>query len=354
MAKKRIAVLFGGASADHAASLHTAYSVLSAMPKEIEPLAIGITRAGRWLFYPGSYENIKDGSWEQDSDCCSCVISPDMTNKGVIKIISDGESTIYRVDAVFPVLHGKYGEDGRVQGLCKLAGLPIIGNDFQAAALCNDRRIMNLILCDSGLDVINNVTLHRSEINDIHSAVKKITDKLAFPIYTAPTSCSASVGACRADNESELEEAIKASFSHHPYIIAESALSGREITCAVLEKKHNDEKVTVGELVKLSDETDKRSANIASTSELVVPAQLGDSELDSIRKTARAAFCALSCKCFARVDMVLGNDGKVYVRRVRSIPGLDRQSIFTRLVTDSGFTYEDMIRLLITSVVELD
>lgn len=106
MAKKRIAVLFGGASADHAASLHTAYSVLSSLPKEIEPLAIGITRAGRWLFYPGSYENIKDGSWEQDSDCCSCVISPDMTNKGVIKIISDGESTIHRIDAVFPVLHG--------------------------------------------------------------------------------------------------------------------------------------------------------------------------------------------------------------------------------------------------------
>ena len=105
MAKKRIAVLFGGASADHAASLHTAYSVLSSLPKEIEPLAIGITRAGRWLFYPGSYENIKDGSWEQDSDCCSCVISPDMTNKGVIKIISDGESTIHRIDAVFPVLH---------------------------------------------------------------------------------------------------------------------------------------------------------------------------------------------------------------------------------------------------------
>ena len=100
MAKKRIAVLFGGASADHAASLHTAYSVLSSLPKEIEPLAIGITRAGRWLFYPGSYENIKDGSWEQDSDCCSCVISPDMTNKGVIKIISDGESTIHRLSLI--------------------------------------------------------------------------------------------------------------------------------------------------------------------------------------------------------------------------------------------------------------
>lgn len=354
MAKKRIAVLFGGASADYTASLHTAYSVLSAMPKEIEPLAIGITRAGRWLFYPGSYENIRDGSWEQDSDCCSCIISPDMTNKGVIKIISDGESTIHKVDAVFPVLHGKYGEDGRVQGLCKLAGLPIIGNDFQAAALCNDRRIMNLILRDSGLDVIDNVTLHRSEINDIQTAVGKITEKLTFPIYTAPTSCSASVGACRADNESELEEAIKASFSHHPYIIAESAVNGREITCAVLEKMTDNEKIAVGELVKLNGEADARSANIASTSELIVPAELDEAESYSIRQTAQAAFRALSCKCFARIDMVLGNDGKVYIRRVRSIPGLDRQSIFTRLLTDSGFTYEDMLRLLISSVVELD
>ena len=354
MAKKRIAVLFGGASADHTASLHTAYSVLCAMPKEVEPLAIGITRAGRWLFYPGSYENIKDGSWEQDSDCCSCIISPDMTNKGVIKIISDGESTIYKIDAVFPVLHGKYGEDGRVQGLCKLAGLPIIGNNFEAAALCNDRRLMNLVLKDSALDVINNVILHRSEMNDIHSAVKKITDKLTFPIYTAPTSCSASIGACRADNESELEEAIKASFSHHPYIIAESAVKGRELTCAVLEEKHHDEKVSIGELVRINDEIDTQSANIASTSELIVPAELDDSVLNTVKQTARAAFAALSCKCFARVDMVFGDDGKVYIRRVRSIPGLDRQSIFTRLVTDNAFTYEKMLRLLIGTVADLD
>lgn len=354
MAKKRIAVLFGGASADHAASLHTAYSVLSSLPKEIEPLAIGITRAGRWLFYPGSYENIKDGSWEQDSDCCSCVISPDMTNKGVIKIISDGESTIHRIDAVFPVLHGKYGEDGRVQGLCKLAGLPVIGNDFAAAALCNDRRIMDLVLSDSNIKVIENVTLHRSEMNDMTAAIKKITGKLSFPIYTAPTSCSTSVGACRTENEKELEEAIKASFSHHPYIIAESAVKGRELTCAVLGAKHHDERVAIGELVRTDDSIDKLSEYIASTSELKVPAKLDGLTQNKIKQTARAAYDALSCKCFARVDMVLDNDGEVYVRRVRGIPGLDRQSIFTRLVTESAYSYEEMLRMLIGAVVDLD
>ena len=322
MAKKRIAVLFGGASADHAASLHTAYSVLSSLPKEIEPLAIGITRAGRWLFYPGSYENIKDGSWEQDSDCCSCVISPDMTNKGVIKIISDGESTIHRIDAVFPVLHGKYGEDGRVQGLCKLAGLPVIGNDFAAAALCNDRRIMDLVLSDSNIKVIENVTLHRSEMNDMTAAIKKITGKLSFPIYTAPTSCSTSVGACRAEN--------------------------------VLGAKHHDERVAIGELVRTDDSIDKLSEYIASTSELKVPAKLDGLTQNKIKQTARAAYDALSCKCFARVDMVLDNDGEVYVRRVRGIPGLDRQSIFTRLVTESAYSYEEMLRMLIGAVVDLD
>ena len=255
---------------------------------------------------------------------------------------------------MFPVLHGKYGEDGRVQGLCKLAGLPVIGNDFTAAALCNDRRIMDLVLSDSNIKVIENVTLHRSEMNDMTAAIKKITCKLSFPIYTAPTSCSTSVGACRAENEKELEEAIKASFSHHPYIIAESAVKGRELTCAVLGAKHHDERVAIGELVRTDDSIDKLSEYIASTSELKVPAKLDGLTQNKIKQTARAAYDALSCKCFARVDMVLDNDGEVYVRRVRGIPGLDRQSIFTRLVTESAYSYEEMLRMLIGAVVDLD
>ena len=213
---------------------------------------------------------------------------------------------------------------------------------------------MDLVLSDSGIKVIENVTLHRSEMNDMAKAISKITDRLSFPIYTAPTSCSTSVGACRAENEKELEEAVKTSFSHHPYIIAESAVKGRELTCAVLGAKHHDERVAIGELVRTDDNIDKLSGYIASTSELIVPAKLDGLTQNKIKQTARAAYDALSCKCFARVDMVLGVDGEVYVRRVRGIPGLDKESIFTRLVTESAYSYEEMLRLLIGAVVDLD
>ena len=352
MAKKRIAVLFGGASADYAASLRTAYSVLCGIPKDkYEALPIGITRAGRWLFYPGSYENIPSGEWEKDSDCCSCILSPDALHKGVIKIMADGQTTIHRVDGVFPVLHGKYGEDGRIQGLCKLSGLPLIGNDLAAANACLDKKLTNMLLTDAGIDVGEYITLDRSAINDLSTAIAKAESRLSYPMYAAPTNCSSSIGAYRAENREQLEEAIKTAFSHHPIIIVENEIKGRNIECAVLSTSTYNQRIAIGELIECDSKADQNTDYIARSYDFTVPARLDGITQSRIKDTARAAFKALSCKCFARVDLVLVGD-RIYVRRVRGIPGLDRSNIFTRLVTDSAFTYEEMLDTIISSAVD--
>ncbi len=352
MAKKKIAVLFGGASADHAASLRTAYSVLCGMPKDIyEPLPVGITRAGRWLFYPGACENILDGSWETDSDCCSCILSPDALHKGLIKILPDGDTAILRLDAVFPVLHGKYGEDGRIQGLCKLTGLPVVGNDMSSAHVSQDRRLTNLLLSCEGVDVAPYVTLHRNEINDMEAATDKILSKLTFPVYIAPTSCSSAIGAYRAEDKQQLEEAIKTAFSHHKTIIAESELNGRIIECAVLSCDRREEKITIGELISCDSKIDKSSQYIAGSYDFVIPAKLDGITQNKVKETAKAAFRALSCKSYARVDLMLCDD-RIYVRKVRGVPGLEHNNIFTRLVTGSGFLYEEMLDYLISSAID--
>ncbi len=352
MAKKKIAVLFGGASADHQASLRTAYSVLCGMPKDIyEPLPLGITRAGRWLFYPGAYENILDGSWETDSDCCSCILSPDALHKGIIKLLPDGDTAIMRVDALFPVLHGKYGEDGRIQGLCKLTGLPVIGNDMAAAHASQDRRLTNLLLRDEGIDVAPYVILHRNEINDIEAAAAKVTASIDFPMYVAPTSCSSAIGAYRAENIEQLYEAIKTAFSHHKTIIVENELKGRVIECAVLSSEHKEERITIGELIRCDSKIDKSSQYIQSSCDFVIPAKLDGITQNKVKEIAKAAFRALSCKTYARVDLMLCDD-RIYVRKVRGVPGLEQNNIFTRLVTSSGFTYSEMLDYLISSCID--
>ncbi len=351
MAKKQIAVLFGGASADHAASLHTAYSVLKAMPQKIKPLPIGITRAGRWLFYPGSIENIKDGSWERDSDCCSCVISPDALSRGVIKIISDNEHAVHRIDAVFPLLYGKYGEDGRIQGLCKCAGLPVIGNDLAAAALCHNRQQTYAMLDSVGIKTPDHVTLYRSEMNDMDAVIKKITDKLSFPIYTVPTSCSTAVGVCRAENKKQLEEAVKISFSHHPVIIAESETESRSLRCAVFGKSADC--AAVGEII--TESTDLCNRIYAThTSRFEVPANISEKTRKQALEVSRQVFSTLCCKGFATVDLQLLNSGEICVSRVHALPGLDKESVFSMLATSETQSYEEMLEKIISSVIDID
>ncbi len=352
MAKKRICVLFGGASADHSASLTTAYSVLNAIPKDkYEALPIGITRAGRWLFYPGSYENIPDGSWETDSDCCSCILSCDALHKGVVKIMPGGDASIHRVDAVFPILHGKYGEDGRIQGLCKLSGLPMVGNDLASSNACLDKKLTYTLLREAGLKTAEYISLERAVINELESHLAMIEEKIGYPAYVMPANCSTSIGAYRAENREELESAVKTAFSHHHIIIVEKELKGRMLECAIISGSFHNSRTAVGELIVQDKMIDKASDNITRTFAFEVPAKLNGVLQSKIKDAARSAFNALSCKGFARIDMMLcGED--IIIRRVRGLPGLEKNSIFSTILAECGITYEEMLDHLISSAIE--
>lgn len=352
MAKKRICVLFGGSSADHSASLTTAYSVLNAIPKDkYEPLPIGITRAGRWLFYPGSYENIPDGSWEIDSDCCSCILSCDPLHKGVIKIMPGGDASIHRIDAVFPILHGKYGEDGRIQGLCKLSGIPMIGNDLASSNACLDKKLTYMLLNEAGLKTAEYTVLERSVMNELSTALLNAEKQLEYPVYVTPANCSTSIGAYRAENREELENAVKTAFSHHHTIIVEKELKGRLLECAIVSGGLKNDRTAVGELIPQNKKTDNASEYIAQTYSFEVPAKLDGVTQSKIKDAARAAFRALSCKSFARIDMMLcGTD--IIIRRVRGLPGLEKNSIFPSILTESGISYEELLDNLISSAID--
>ena len=348
MAKKRIAVLFGGASQDYAASLQSAYSVLCALSREkYDVIPIGITRAGRWLFFPGDLNEIPSGTWEQNSDCCSAVISPDPHHGGIIKVLAEGNFAHQRIDAVFPVLHGNYGESGRIQALCRLAGIPVIGNGFEAANACNDLILTYLLLDRAGVKVPKYFYIERAWLDTIDKYLPLIEEELKYPLFVKASSCSESIGANVAENREELLKSIKLAASHHHKVLIRECFYGREIECAVIGGSYSLSTSIVGEIKASSRK--ERYEFFEKSSELI-PAKLKKSLLYEITETAKTAFTALGCKCFAKFSFILTNDG-LYLKKAVALPGLTEVSVFPRLMKESGIGYGELLDNIIESVL---
>jgi D-alanine--D-alanine ligase len=339
MAKKRIAVLFGGASQDYAASLQSAYSVLCVLSKEkYDIIPIGITRAGRWLFFPGDYNEIPSGAWEQNSDCCSAVISPDPHHGGIIKILDDGNFAHQRIDAIFPVLHGRYGECGRIQALCRLSGVPFAGSGFEAANACSDRMLTYLLLERAGIKVPKYFYLERAWLDDIDTLFPLIETEIDYPMYVKAASCSHSIGANVANSREELRQSIKLAATHHHKVLVEQCLSGRVFECAVTGGVYNLTASVIGE-VKI----------IRKVPEFTI-AKLKKQLQSEIQETAKAAFVALGCKNFARFSFTLAEDG-LYLRKASAMPGFTEVSVFPELMKESGVGYGELLDEIIESVL---
>jgi len=347
MAKTRIAVLFGGASQDYAASLQSAYSVLCALSNEkYDVIPIGITRAGRWLFFPGDYNEIPSGAWEQNSDCCSAVISPDPHHGGILKILESGNFAHQRIDVIFPVLHGKYGECGRIQALCRLSGVPFVGSGFEAANACSDRMLAYLLLDKAGIKVPKYFYIERTWLDDMDKYLPLIEAELDYPMYVKASSCSNSIGANIAADREELLKAIKLAATHHHKVLVEECLSGRELEVAVTGGAYKPQVSVVGEVKPAAR---KEKSELFEKSSALIPAKLKKSTVNEITETAKAAFVALGCKNFARFSFVLAEEG-LYLKKAGSLPGFTEVSVFPALMKESGVGYAELLDNLIESV----
>ena len=350
MAKVRIAVLFGGATKDHKISLMSAYSVLSGLSHDKYDITpIGITRAGRWLYFPGSFEEIRDGSWEMSSDCCSAIISPDPLHGGIITVMSDGSTAFKRVDAVMSVLHGKYGECGRIQGLLKLAKIPYVDCDPETAVSCMDKALTHLLLSSEGVDVPDYAILERSEMNVIDRKIAEIEEKLSYPVYVSASSCSSSIGANIVHNAAELKNAAKIAFSHHHTAVVEEELSGRSIECAVMGGAYEVETTVLGEIVKTYDV----NSAAAYTAEFIAAPELSGEQRDRIFAVAENVFRTLGFKGCAKMSFRLSGD-RVMLRRISVIPGYTPESALMILMRESGYSYSEALDRFIGLATDMD
>lgn len=352
MAKIKVAVLFGGQSKDYSVSLKSAYSVISTLSaNNYDVIPIGITRVGRWLYYPGKYEAIADGSWENDSDCCSAVISPDAVHHGIIKIIDKSEMALQRIDVIFSVIYGRFGECGRIQGLCKLAGIPFLGSNLEASSIALDKAMTHLLLNEAGVKTNKYFCLERSDMPFIDDIIDKKENELQYPVIVKASSCSSSIGSNIAFDKNELKAALKIAFSHHHKAVVENAVTGRSLCCCVYENEGLVTVSSIGETVTVESSIDNLNNYIGKTAKFVSSADLSDDIKEKIKACSIRIFRLLDCQGFALVDFLLANN-EIYCTKISTIPGFNEESILSTLLKADGLSYPEILEIMLNNALE--
>jgi len=347
----RVAVLFGGRSGEHEVSLASARSIMGALdPDKYEVLPVGISRSGRWLTEGDPMQLLTSGS--EPPATAPAGNLPESRN-GLELVPGTPGGRFPQVDVVFPVLHGPFGEDGTVQGLMELAGLPYVGSGVLGSALGMDKVAMKAVFRANGLPVGDYLPVMRSAWRSRpEEIVAGVEAHLGYPVFTKPANLGSSVGVAKARNRAELRRGLDLAARFDRRLLVEAAINGREIECSVL---GNDDPIASvpGEVVPCNEFYDYRAKYIDNASELIIPAPLPAETSEFIREVAVRAFLALDCAGMARVDFFLCRDtGKVYLNELNTIPGFTAISMYPKLWEASGVHYPELLDRLIELAME--
>ncbi|SFB28737.1 D-alanine---D-serine ligase [Acetitomaculum ruminis DSM 5522] len=344
MKKKNIAVIFGGNSSEYEVSLQSASSVMENINGEkYEILPIGISRSGKWFHYTGEMKKIAKDEWLEDIENLKEVsVSLNPCNKGFLEFDKD-KINIISIDLVIPILHGKNGEDGTLQGMFELAQIPVAGCDTLSSALCMDKDKAHKIVSLENIKVPKSITFN--EINK-DKAIRQIEEELDFPVFVKPVRAGSSFGITKVLGKDELENAINLALEHDNLVIVEENIEGFEVGCGIL----GIDELIVGRVdeIELSsgffDYTEKYTLK---TSKIHMPARIDAKTEKRIQDTAVKIYRALGCKGFARVDMFYTKEGQIVFNEVNTIPGFTSHSRFPNMMKGAGLSFEETIEKLI-------
>ena len=346
MEKRTIAVIFGGCSPEYPVSLESSHSVVVNFDREkYDLILLGITKGGEWFRYYGGPEGIENDTW-REGVCVPAVISPDRETHGIIEFGPDGVKAT-RIDAAFPVMHGKNGEDGTIQGLCEMAGIPIIGCGALASAICMDKDRAHRLASLAGVDVPK-ATVFTSMPDEAELARR--AGEIGFPVFVKPARGGSSIGVSRATDEAAYVEAIDAAFALDEKVAVEEAITGVEVGCAIVGDAvrgtwmgEPDEIVVSGDgFFRIHLEKDP-----GANTELRCPAQLPADVMERVRAAGTAVYEALGCEGLARVDLFVTPEGEVVFNEVNSMPGLTYYSRFPQMMRVAGHELGDVLASLI-------
>jgi D-alanine-D-alanine ligase len=344
----RVGVLFGGRSGEHEVSLISAASVIQALdPAKYEAVPIGITKDGRWLAGTAAHKMLPPVLSEVLVSGERVMLSAD-PSVGALVPVSDSRGDLLRVDVVFPVLHGTYGEDGTVQGLLDLAGLPYVGSGVLGSAVGMDKDMQKRLFLQAKLPVGDFLAIARAEWEKSRVKVlRSIRKKFRFPVFVKPATLGSSVGISKAHDVKELAVAMDLAAEFAQKILIERAIRGREIEVSVL--GNEDPKASIaGEVVPHREFYDYTAKYLEEGTRLLIPAKLTKAQLKRFQEYAVRAFKTLECLGMGRVDFFLENPtGKILLNEINTIPGFTSISQYPKLWEASGLPYRDLLDRLI-------
>ncbi len=347
--KKTIGIIFGGCSSEYEVSLQSAYAVITHLDKDkYEKYLIGITREGKWYHYNGDVEKIKSDTWSSELEVCVPVcILPDKTIKGVLEYRQDG-NTIVELDAAFPVLHGKNGEDGTVQGLIELSGIALVGCNTLASAICMDKDRAHQLAREAGVEVPQGTVILKGTSYD---EICRMIELYEYPLYVKPLKAGSSFGITKIPSSERLKEAVDTAFKYDDEIIIEENIDGFEVGCAVM----GNESLTIGRVdeIELAEGFfDYEEKYTLKSSKIHMPARISSEREEEIKNTAAKLYRAMGCSGFARVDMFLTPSKKIVFNEINTIPGFTSHSRFPNMMGGIGMSFEDIVNTLVKEAIE--
>ena len=342
-----ILVLFGGCSTEYEVSLQSAHGVLSHLDRSrFTPLTVGITREGRWLRYGGPLSGLETGDWASRPDCVPCALSLDRGDRRLLWLDGSGRSEGF--DAAFPILHGKNGEDGTVQGLLELMDVPVVGCGALSSALCMDKDRAHKLAALAGVRVPRSRLFRRGAVLP---QMARAAEELGYPLFVKPVRAGSSFGVSRVNAPDQLPAAVWTAFAHDREILLEEAVPGFEVGCAVM----GSDELTVGAVDEIQltdgffDYTEKYNL---ITSRIYCPARISPEKAAEIQETAKTVYRALDCRVFARVDLFLTPWGEIVFNEVNTIPGFTAHSRYPGMMKAAGWDFGDLVSRLIELGVE--
>lgn len=344
MKKIKVACLFGGCSSEYSISLVSAASVIRNINrKKYEVIMIGITKTGDFYLYNGDIHNIENDKWFSSNECRKITFSTNRSDHGFI-ILDGNDREFVSIDIAFPILHGRNGEDGRLQGLFELAGIKYVGCDMISSAICMDKYIAHELVKLHNIDVPESYLFEKGED---YSNIEKAITKLSYPIYVKPLKAGSSFGITKVMAHKDLVNAIEKAFLYDNKIIIEENIDGFEVGCAILGNKD----FIIGEVdeIELQDgffDTDEKYT--LKTSKIHLPARIKKEERDRIQAIALKIYQILGCSGFSRVDMFYTKDKKIIFNEVNTIPGCTSHSRYPSMLKEIGYSFEKVIDKLIS------
>lgn len=343
--------LFGGPSSEYEVSLMSAYGVLSHLPKEVHgrplvPFPVGVTRDGRWLAYSGDIRFIRDGSFcDRTEECAPAVLLPGGQ-------LSVGGSTV-KIHAAFPLIHGAFGEDGKLQGLLACLGIPFVGADWAASVCCMDKSVTKLLLSREGIVQARWIPVCRrtADEKEIAALPERVGKELGYPVFVKPAASGSSVGCVKVKSADGLLPALETAFAEGDTVLIEEYIVGKEVEAAVLEEKGELFIPSPGEIDPGAEFYDYDTKYKNDTAAYYIPPRIPAESAEEVRRLAGRIFRLLGCKGLSRVDFFVTDTGKVIFNEINTLPGFTPISMYPKMMAAGGVPYDELIARLLASAV---